>query len=188
VWCQDWDIYIRMAEAAQFGYTPMLAINYRLHGAGMTTSMPAGRRLESLLRLRFKVLASPRFLTASPAHQEAFFYDFLVRDLYGNMEAQEKVFSSPGFRCLPGGAQARLMRLTANKYLLAEEQTQTARRWLGGAWKLAPRDWKTALAYLLAQVNPSLARLVVGMYQKRRMQAQTDPFEMAGAAVLTPKG
>lgn len=188
VWCQDWDIYIRVAEQAKFGFAPEIAINYRLHGAGMTTSMAAGRRLESLIRLRFKVLESQRFLAVMNAQKEAFFYDFLVRDLYGRPEEQERVFASQGFRSLPAAAQGRLMRLAANRYLSAGEDVQKGQLWLGAAWRLAPKDWKTALAYLLAQISPALARRVVGAYQSRRMGAQKNPFEMAGATALTPKG
>jgi len=118
VWCQDWDFYIRLAEKTHFGFVSTPAIFYRLHGAGMTLTMPAGRRLESLLRLRHKVMASPRFDSVTEAHKAAFFYDFLIKDLHHRIQDQEAVFESAAYNKLARSEQSRLMRLTANSYLL----------------------------------------------------------------------
>lgn len=183
VWCQDWDFYIRLAEKAHFGFVPSIAIFYRLHSAGMTLTMPTGRRLESLLRLRFKVLAAPRFMQVSEAQKAAFFYDFLIKDLHGRVAEQERVFASPAFRALPPRQAARLLRLTAISYLLEMEQIPSVKKWLGAAWSRAPFDPKTALAAGLCTLSPSLAQKVVRRWQRARGQGdQSSPFEMAGAA------
>lgn len=183
VWCQDWDFYIRLAEKTRFGFVPSVAIFYRLHSAGMTLTMPTGRRLESLLRLRFKVLASPRFLQVSEAQQAAFFYDFLIKDLHGRIAEQERVFASPAFQALSSPQAARLQRLTAISYLLEMEQIGSVRKWLSAAWRRAPLDPKTALAAGLCAFSPSLAQKAARRWQQARGQGgQASPFEMAGAS------
>ena len=45
VWCQDYDIYIRIAEKVAFGVIGTAIIWYRLHEANMTMSMPIGTPL-----------------------------------------------------------------------------------------------------------------------------------------------
>jgi glycosyltransferase involved in cell wall biosynthesis len=183
VWCQDWDFYIRLAEKAGFGFVPAVAIFYRLHSAGMTLTMPGGRRLESLLRLRFKVLASPRFLQVSEEQKAAFFYDFLLKDLYGRVAEQERVFASPGFASLSSYQASRLLRLTAIEYLLKLEQIPTVRRWLLAAWKRKPFEPRNALAAVLSYLSPSLAKSVVLRWkQSLGLSQQASPFEMAGAS------
>jgi glycosyltransferase involved in cell wall biosynthesis len=182
-WCQDWDIYIRLAEKAHFGFVTSIAVYYRLHSSGMTLTMPTGRRLESLLRLRFKVLASPRFLAVSEAQKAAFFYDFLIKDLHGRVAEQKRVFGSPAFRTLSSRQASRLLRLTAISYLLEMKQIKNVKQWLGAAWARSPFDLKTGLAAVLCYVNPALARKVVSKWQRTRSQGeQTSPFDLAGAS------
>jgi glycosyltransferase involved in cell wall biosynthesis len=183
VWCQDWDFYIRLAEKTHFGFAPSNAIFYRLHNAGMTLTMPTGRRLESLLRLRFKVLASSRFMEASEASKAAFFYDFLIKDLHGRVAEQERVFSSPAFQALPAGQASRLLRLTAISYLLQMEQIDQVKRWLYSAWAQSPFDPKTALAAILCTLSPALAQKVACKWQTARGKGDhASPFDLAGAS------
>ena len=150
----------------------------------MTLTMPGGRRLESLVRLRFKVLDSPRFLQASEAQKAAFFYDFLVKDLYGRTADQELAFSSTAFLSLSSAQASRLYRLTAIEYLLKMDQIQTARRWLVAAWRKAPFEPRNALAVVLCYLSPAMARKVVLRWKHSLgLENQTSPFEMAGASL-----
>lgn len=182
-WCQDWDFYIRLAEKTQFGFVPSVAIFYRLHTTGMTLTMPTGRRLESLLRLRFKVLASPRFLAVIEAQKAAFFYDFLIKDLHGRVAEQKRVFASPAFQSLSARQASRLLRLSAISYLLEGKQIKNVKQWLGAAWARAPLDLKTGIAASLCYLSPALAQRVARRWQRSHGQGdQASPFELAGAS------
>jgi glycosyltransferase involved in cell wall biosynthesis len=181
-WCQDWDFYIRLAEKTHFGFTPAIAINYRLHSSGMTLTMPTGRRLESLIRLRFKVLASPRLLAVPEALKVAFFYDFLIKDLHGRVAEQTQVFESPVFRLLSPRQASRLLRLTAIEYLIEMKEIRTVRRWLVTAWVQAPFDPRNAVAVILCSLSPALAKKAVLRWkQSHGLSKQVSPFEMVGA-------
>jgi hypothetical protein len=182
-WCQDWDFYIRLAEITQFGFTPAIAIFYRLHSSGMTLTMPTGRRLESLLRLRFKVLASPRFLSVPEVQKAAFFYDFLIKDLQGRVNEQKRVFDSPAFQSLSSAQASRLLRMTAIEYLLEQKQINMVKKWLGAAWKRSPLDPKSALAAVLCYLSPNVARKIARRWKHARGHgADVSPFELAGAS------
>lgn len=182
-WCQDWDIYIRLAEKTQYGFASTITVFYRLHSSGMTQTMPTGRRLESLLRLRFKVLASPRFLSVSEAQKAAFFYDFLIKDLHGRVAEQKRVFGSPAFQSLSSRQASWLLRLTAISYLLEMKQIDNVKQWLGAAWARAPFDPKNALAALLTYLSPTLAQKVVRKWQRSHGQGEhASPFKLAGTS------
>ena len=182
VWCQDWDFYIRLAATRSFGFVPGIMINYRLHEAGMTASMPTGRRLESLLRLRKEVLTSQRFQSTPVPQKIAFFYDYLVGDLNDRIEDQTEVFESEFICALPSEQQSRLLRLAANNYLLQNKHLEIARGWLRKAWRLSPLNLKTIFVYLASVVNPHIARVMVQIWQRRQGgQAKTSPFVLAGA-------
>jgi glycosyltransferase involved in cell wall biosynthesis len=186
VWCQDWDFYIRVAEVTPFEFVPTITIEYRMHGAGMTVAMPQGRRLESLIRMRHKVMASPRFGQVSDAQKAAFFYDVLTQDLWGDVAAQEGVFDGAAFALLSAGQQARLLRLTAVKYYLAVQEQAMAKRWLRRAWKAQLTDPKTAVVTVLVHLNRQLATAVIQRWQAQAQPAgQKSPFELA-TAVPTP--
>jgi len=182
-WCQDWDFYIRLAEKTSFVFTPVIAIFYRLHSSGMTLTMPTGRRLESLLRLRFKVLESPRFLAVLEGQKAAFFYDLLIKDLHERVRDQDRVFESPAFRSLSSPQASRLQRMTAIEYLLEKKQLNMVKKWLGAAWIRAPFDPKTALAAILCHLSPTLAQKVARKWKHAHdKNAQVSPFELAGAS------
>lgn len=163
-WCQDWDIYIRVAEKVHFCFSPDISINYRIHYGGMTQTMPGGRRLESLIRLRYKVLQSERFSQTNSDHKAAFFYDFLVRDLHNRLDDQEKIFSHPRFTQLPLNQQSRLIRLSAVNYLLAAEKNEFVKKWLSKAWQVSRRDKKSMLAMILVNIHPGLAKKIIGKW------------------------
>lgn len=180
VWCQDWDFYIRLAAVAQFGFTPAITIYYRMHEGGMTMTMPQGRRLESLLRLRQKVLDSARFAQVAPAQQRAFFYDLLVQELQDRVTEQEAIFLATPFSRLPAREQARLLRLTAVKYILQGVHLPVARRWLRLAWRKAPFDPKTAVVTLLSLLSVPLAQKALTIWQGKQKGAPVaSPFALA---------
>jgi len=198
VWCQDWDFYIRLAEKAHFGFVSSPTIFYRLHGAGMTLTMPGGRRLASLLRLRQKVMASPRFDSVVESQKAAFFYDYLVKDLHNHTQDQETVFESDAFNKLARSEQSRLMRLTANSYLLETVDKQDppdvgnpqemdhVKKWLRAAWRRAPFDPKTAVMTVLCLLNPLLAQRAAQKWKAARgPEGDVSPFELAGASQQT---
>jgi len=183
VWCQDWDFYIRLAEKTAFGFVESATIYYRLHEAGMTLTMPKGRRLESLIRLRYKVLASARFNSVSTAQKSAFFYDFLLKDLQDRLQDQINIIESNEFRALPDNEQARLLRLVAIDYLLQNKHNDQVRQWLQKAWGHAPLDPKTSVVAMLSALSLNLARLVTKLWQSRRQpDVSLSPFELALAS------
>ena len=181
VWCQDWDIYIRIAEVAKFGLIDQTTLWYRMHETNMTMSMPQGRRLESLIRTKNKALASPRFTTASTSLKAAFFFQFLTRDLHGQLEEQMTVLESAQFQNLPKPQQARLMRITANNYLLEGSHMEFVRDCLKRAWLLAPFDTKTLLMVLLGNLNIRLIKFIVRFWRRFRIKTNASPsvIEMA---------
>jgi glycosyltransferase involved in cell wall biosynthesis len=181
-WCQDHDIYIRMAESTSFGNIDEIILWYRLHEANMTLSISDGQRLESLLKTKLKVLDSPRFAGVSVDAKSGFFYSFLRSDLQGRFDHQTMVFEHPQFLALPKQQQARLLRTVANDYLLRGEEVQVAKGWLKQAWILAPFDPKTISASVLASLTPGLSRSILRRWRQMPSQknGSANPFEGIG--------
>lgn len=178
-WCQDWDIYIRLAAVTEFGFVDAVAINYRVHGAGMTLTMPGTERRDALIRLREKVVAMPRFAGTAKPKKVAFFYDYLTRDLDGAVDRQRRAVEAEAFKSLPGAEQARLLRLMANQYLSRDEHRDVVRMLLRRALLIRPSDMKTAVILLLTAINPSIARTFVAKWQSMHQQGGESPFERA---------
>jgi glycosyltransferase involved in cell wall biosynthesis len=188
-WCQDWDFYLRLAVSSSWQFADHVVINYRVHEAGMTLTMPSGRRLESLIRLRRKVLEMPRFAEVSPEQREKFFYDFIVRDLQDRVDTQREIFGVAAFRALPRERQATLLRVAANGYLAAGTHPAAVRAWLGSALAVRPMDVKTLLAWGLARTSPALARKVVGRWRSSQDQGNSlSPFDAVGREPETTSG
>lgn len=166
VWCQDYDIYIRIAEQATFGLVDTPTVWYRLHEANMTLSMPRDRRLESLIRTKFKVLNSPRFSRVPAASKVGFFSLLLTCELVYRLEDQRTVIDHPGFRTLSKKQQARLLRSAANLYLMIGQHIDCSRDWLRRAWALAPLDPKTGTALVLAHLHPGCSKLIVKWWRQ----------------------
>jgi glycosyltransferase involved in cell wall biosynthesis len=178
-WCQDLDFYIRVAENCSFGIVDSIIVWYRIHQANMTMSAPEGRKLESLIRTKKKVLLSSRFEGTSLPAKNAFFHQFLMVDLYGRLDDQEAVIKNKSFLSLPQKDQAEIMRLVANQYLSLGRNTEFARDWISRAFHLAPFDVKTMLSALLALLNPELIKLILGWRRRRNDQniSNHSPFE-----------
>lgn len=132
------------------------------------------------LRTRYKALNSACFASVSLAQKRAFFYGFLVKDLGGRIEDQERVINSGPFRSLPRREQARLLRQVATSYLLQGEYPRPLKRWLRSAWLLAPLDVKTSLVTALSVPSLDLAASLTRAWHKsRRNEPSSSPFELA---------
>ncbi len=183
VWCQDYDIYIRIAEKAAFGLIETATLWYRMHDTNMSTVMPMGRRLDSFIRTKLKVLASPRFPEVIPPLKFKFFFQLLTVDLQGRIEDQATIFENHHFQTLPEHQQSRLLRLVANDYLLVGSNIDIARTWLRKAGSLNPFDPKTLLAIVLGHLHPSVTRSLVRWWRLNTQQKKyPSPFEMVKGA------
>jgi len=170
VWCQDWDLYIRLAEKTSFGYVDSIVVKYRMHEANMTHTMPSSRRLDSVVKTKFKVLDSPSFAAVPIAHKAEFFHYFLVNNLKDRPEEQSRVISGRQFGDLPKAIQSRLLRLVATNNLLMGRETQVAKAWLWRAWTQAPIDLKAGLMAIVATLHPGLAGALVKSWRKNRQE------------------
>ncbi len=180
IWCQDWDFYIRLASITTFGYVSSVTIQYRLHADGMTIAVPKGKRLDSVVRTRHKILASPRYKDVSDDQKSAFFYDFLTKDLKDNIEGQRSVFKSEEFGELPGNQQSRLLRITATSCILQEKHAELAREWLQRAWSKAPFDLKTAVIAALSFISVGVAKSFIVFWQRNQIENEDlSPFDLA---------
>lgn len=167
VWCQDYDIYIRIAEHVSFGVIDAVTIWYCLHETNMTMTMPTEIRFESYLRMKNKVLASPRFLKISTSFKVEFFYNqILTCGLAHRLDDQMALAKDDHFRSLPRQQQAWLLRLAANHYISIGENAEFARTLLGNAWSLQPINPKTILSLILAYLNPDLAKWITKKWQQ----------------------
>ena len=184
IWCQDYDLYIRIAEHVAFGVIDTDTIWYRLHEANMTMSLPKDRRLQSFIRMKYKVLASPRFLRVPTNSRVEFFYQLLVYDLCNRLDDQMIVIRSNQFCLLPRKEQATLLRRVANCYLLKGENIVFAKGLLRTAWSLQPLNPKTVTILFLAFLSPRLAQSIISQWQHRNRQngVYHSPFLMAKKA------
>jgi glycosyltransferase involved in cell wall biosynthesis len=169
VWCQDYDIYIRIAERTAFGVIDVVTIWYRLHEANMTMSMSRERRLESYIRMKQKVLSSPRFLEVPISSRvEFFYYQFLIHGRVGQLDEQMALAKSEHFCALPKQKQAQLLRGAANHYISSGEHVGFSRVLLRTAWALQPVNPKTSLVLILSYLHPHVAKWIVNHWQDRK--------------------
>jgi glycosyltransferase involved in cell wall biosynthesis len=178
-WCQDLDLYIRVAEKCMFGLVDSMIVWYRIHKTNMTMSAPHGRRLESLIRTKNKVLSSVRFETTRLSAKTSFFLQFLRADLQGRPDDQTAILKNKIFLSLPKSHQARIIRLVANQYLSLGKNEEFVKDWLIKAWRLSPLDMKIVLSILLSSLNPSLVKRIMGWWRQRtnRGVSNHSPFE-----------
>lgn len=178
-WSKDWDFFIRVAETVSFGYVDSIVAYYRLHGANMTLALPEGRRLDSLLRTKRKVLESEQFANISVSAKRIFFYILLIDNLKGKSDLQEEIISSPQFRALPDQEESRLLRLMAEDYILKGENVEKAKTWLRAAWKMTPYDPKLLFITLVTFVDKNLAKHTIEIWRARqKRETITSPLEM----------
>jgi len=175
VWCQDYDLYIRIAEYAPFGVIDTVTVWYRLHDENMTMSMSKGRRLESILRLRGKVLSSPRFASAKVDAKYHFFHYLIIYDLDLRLDEQIKLFDHPRFQEMEKARQAQMIRHLAIGYLFVRKHIDEMRVLLRRAWKLNPFDFRTILLVILAAFNGKLADRVFDYWRQIWLRKHTIP-------------
>jgi hypothetical protein len=145
----------------------------------MTMSAGNGRRIESLIRTKNKVLVSPRFEKVSTSYKESFYTQFLKNDLIWRLDAQENVVKSVVFQSLPKRSQGKIMGSVANQYLLLGKNVDFAKDWLIRAWHLDPFNIKTIVGLVLASLNPKVVKPVLGWLDRRKKLeiVESSPFE-----------
>ena len=161
VWCQDLDFYIRVAEKCLFGEVDYVAHLYRVHDNNMTVSMSSGRRLESLIRTKFKVLGSNKLTSVPIWKKYEYFRKFFVKDLHNHPDDQVQVLNNHHFLELPKHLQAQLLRYAAIKYLLETENTAIAEKYLKMSHMNNPFDLKTRFLVLLFSIHPDFVKWIL---------------------------
>jgi glycosyltransferase involved in cell wall biosynthesis len=164
-WCQDWDIYIRLAAVTTFGFVDSPVVNYRIHDTAMTMTMPNRARWQSLIRLKNKVLAMERFGRVASAQKKAFFHEMLTKDLVGEAELLETLLGGVSFNSISRNDRAGLLRMAAIGWLHEGGEPETVARLLRKALIARPVDVKTLAVCLLIKINPALARSVTRRWQ-----------------------
>jgi glycosyltransferase involved in cell wall biosynthesis len=178
VWCQDYDLYLRLAEKCQFGYVDIPTVWYRLHTANMTMVMSSDRRKESLVRVKRKVLASPRFAKTKLSHKLDFFLQLLLYDLV-NWTDQLELMNHPHFRGLPTRHRARVLRLLASEYLIIRKNPKEVKSLLAKSFTLNPLDARTWFVLALSYFNRGPVEWIFNYWRKMKLQKSIyySPFE-----------
>jgi hypothetical protein len=178
IWCQDYDLYIRIAEHATFGVIDEVTIWYRLHDGNMTISMPKGHRLKSLIRLRRKVLASFRFERVASSIKFYFFRYLILQDLNHHLDEQIEMLDHPRFQEMDRNHQAQLIRQLAVDYLITRQYVDEMRALLRRAWKLQPFDIKTAILVVFGHLEGRMVDRIFDYWHKIRLRKQKEesPF------------
>ncbi len=178
VWCQDYDLYLRLAEKCKFGYVDSSMVWYRLHQDNMTITMPSGRRKDSLVRTKLKALNSARFSKTQDSQKIYFFHQLLIHDLDHDIKYPMELMDHLQFQTLPKYQQARLIRLCASAYLSAHQNMKEVRELLKRAWRLNPFDLKTAFVVFIAYFNKGPMKWIFNSWQSRKLRNQSisSPF------------
>ena len=175
---EDWDFLIRVAERVRFGYINSVGMYYRLHSSNMTVTK-SERRVRDAVSCRQTVLSSDRFSRVPEAQKMRFFYSYLLDDLGGHYDEQQRVMMLPSFRALTSRVRARLTWLVGTDCLVRGGDAASARRWLFLSWRLRPRDPLPLLLGFLTVVSPNAAGLAVRTRRMlRRGRRWMNPFEI----------
>ena len=173
-YCQDFDLYVRMAEHVSFGAIKSHTVWYRIHEDNMYFSMSRAEKNIYRYRVIQKILRSKRFVGV-PTHQKISFYSgLLIYALYGREEEQLKIISSKKFRDLPPHEQGRLIRLAANKYIIEGDKNNFSKQLISIALKVNARDLKSYFVRILLWFGPSFAKSVL---LRRKAYAQANISE-----------
>jgi glycosyltransferase involved in cell wall biosynthesis len=181
VWCQDYDLYLRLAEKCLFGFVNALTVWYRVHQDNMTLTMSSDRRRESFVRTKFKALNSARFSRTLDSHKKYFFYELIIHDLNNDVDRQMGLMEHSQFHALSRDDQARLMRLCASSHLSARRNIKEARELLRKSWRLNPFDLKTTAVMILAYFNEGPAERILNLWKNLRLRNQpaSSPFDQS---------
>lgn len=184
-WCQDWDIYTRIAEHAAFGCVDSTLIWYRLHENNMTMK-PSLRekRLISLIYMKHKVINSTMFSKVSVSGKNAFFYTLLIDYLHGRVDDQNKFLETFQFYTLPKVHRATLLRKVAVNHILREDDPKLAKEWLYRAISYNPIDFRLVLLATLIHLNTNFTKRVIIFWQKTgdNKERFLHPIQMAREA------
>lgn len=170
VWCQDYDFYIRISEHTTFGLIDTITIWYRLHKENMTMSMPKGNRLESLLRLRIKILSSMRFAQVDDYSKYQFFRNLILHDLNSLFNEQVEMLGHPCFQGMEKKRQVQIIRQLATDYLIIRKHIDEVRVLLKRAQQLSPFESKTFILILLGHLQGSLADRLFEYWRRIKLQ------------------
>lgn len=179
VWCQDYDIYLRLAENCEFGYVDSLMIWYRLHKANMTMTMKWDHRIDSLVRVKFRAMASARFAEVSESYRYLFFRNLVLNDLDNRIEEQMALLDHPEFLRLTKHDQAMLIRLLAAGYLAVNKHLDEVKILITRSLKLNLFDLKTISILFFAhfQGGPIAPLFRYWQSMKIRKSFEPSPFD-----------
>lgn len=181
VWCQDHDIYVRIAEVATFGVVATPTVWYRLHAANMTMTMAGPQRVNALVATRLKIMRSPRFVRLSADEKARFFDNVLNQELSGRVTEQLMFIDSAQFRSLPRRKQARVLQLATHIYLVWGVHSNLTKRLLYWAWLCNPLEPRTVVLLAMAHLNPRLVQYTVQFWRRLRhrdAKPMVSPFEI----------
>ena len=156
-YCQDYDLYVRIAARTQFGAVSVPTVWYRIHETNMTQSMSSSEKNANRYKAIKKILASKRFSRASSNAKTDLLYRLLVDVLAFNSFEQKIQIDSRHFKGIPEQQQARVLRIVANDYVSLGGANAEARDFLKLAITANPRDWKTRISAWLLSLSPMLA-------------------------------
>jgi len=161
----DWDLWVRLALTAKFGYLNRLTCQYRVHQNNMTSAGSLPQRKQDLLPSRLKVLEAPWFGQFALATRTAFLYDLLIYLLGDLPEQQSTIMDGVPFSALPVGPQADLLRLVASNHLIKRQNVAFALGCLRQSVKLQPRSIKSRALLLSGSRSASFAATILSSWQ-----------------------
>ena len=113
-----------------------------------------------------KILRSERFMSVSLHQKINYLSGLLFYVLLGNEEEQLNIINSEHFQDIPSHEQGRLLRLTANRYIIEGTNRRFAKQLLSMALSVNPRDMKTHFVRFLLWFNPTMARRVLSEWKE----------------------
>jgi glycosyltransferase involved in cell wall biosynthesis len=175
----DWDFLTRLSETVEWGYLEIKGCRYRIHHSNITVTTGYTKRRDSLSRCREKMVENSLFQTCSLETRSYVFYDLLINLLYDQPNIQDSWINHSKFYCLPEREQNRLLRLTAVKSLISQQDIQWAKKWLKQALKINRNDIKTMFILFGLLISPNLMQNIL---QKRSESIQSkqdqSPFQI----------
>jgi len=161
----DWDLWIRLALVAEFGYLDRMTCQYRIHQDNMTSTASLLQRKRDLFAARHKVLIAPWFSQLSTSTKSAFFYQVLVFLLGDQPEQQRIIVNVFPFLELPGDTKADLLRQIASHHLSHLLNIEFAVQCLNQSVLLQPQSIKSRVLLWLANRSPFIAAIILSTWR-----------------------
>lgn len=178
-YCQDFDLYVRVAEHVSFGSIKSPTVWYRIHEDNMTISMSRAERNVFRYKAFQKIIQSTRFKRVPIQHKIGFYFNLLIYVLYGREDEQLKLLNSKDFQDLPAHEQGRIIRLTANIYIVEAKNINFASHLLSTALSINRLDIKTLIVRILLWLSPTITRLLLmGWQEYSRFDTAKNVFEI----------